>query len=100
MHGAGSEPSCDLVLCEEEDSRCSCALDGDFRIRCFFAIECAVGRTGYFVHGQGMQWEDYAHALPDLAQRYHVFAVDCGSARRSMTARGSTASTRPTFCAA
>ena len=38
MHGAGSEPSCDLVLCEEEDSRCSCALDGDFRIRCFFAI--------------------------------------------------------------
>ena len=29
------------------------------------------------VHGQGMQWEDYAHVLPDLAQRYHVFAVDC-----------------------
>ena len=77
MHGAGSEPSCDLVLCEEEDSRCSCALDGDFRIRCFFAIKCAVGRTGYFVHGQGVQWEDYAHVLPDLAQRYHVFAVDC-----------------------
>ena len=24
-----------------------------------------------------MQWEDYAHVLPDLAQRYHVFAVDC-----------------------
>lgn len=29
------------------------------------------------VHGQGVQWEDYAHVLPDLAQRYHVFAVDC-----------------------
>ena len=29
------------------------------------------------VHGQGMQWEDYARVLPDLAQRYHVFAVDC-----------------------
>ncbi|RDB58671.1 alpha/beta hydrolase [Gordonibacter sp. 28C] len=29
------------------------------------------------VHGQGMQWEDYARALPDLAARYHVFAVDC-----------------------
>ena len=52
------------------------------------------------VHGQGMQWEDYARVLPDLAKRYHVFAVDCGSARRSTTARGSTASTRPTFCAA
>lgn len=29
------------------------------------------------VHGQGMQWEDYARVLPDLAKRYHVFAVDC-----------------------
>lgn len=29
------------------------------------------------VHGQGMQWEDYARVLPDLATRYHVFAVDC-----------------------
>ena len=24
-----------------------------------------------------MEWEDYASALPDLARRYHVFAVDC-----------------------
>lgn len=29
------------------------------------------------VHGQSMEWEDYARVLPDLAQRYHVFAVDC-----------------------
>ena len=29
------------------------------------------------VHGQSMQWEDYARVLPDLAARYHVFAVDC-----------------------
>ena len=29
------------------------------------------------VHGQGMEWEDYATVLPELAQRYHVFAIDC-----------------------
>lgn len=29
------------------------------------------------VHGQTMAWEDYARVLPDLAQRYHVYAVDC-----------------------
>lgn len=29
------------------------------------------------VHGQGMEWEDYASVLPTLAQHYHVFAVDC-----------------------
>ena len=29
------------------------------------------------VHGQGMEWEDYASALPELSKRYHVFAVDC-----------------------
>lgn len=29
------------------------------------------------VHGQGMQWEDYARVLPELAKSYHVFAVDC-----------------------
>ena len=29
------------------------------------------------VHGQGMEWEDYAAVLPELAKRYHVFAVDC-----------------------
>ena len=29
------------------------------------------------VHGQGMEWEDYASVLPELAKRYHVFAVDC-----------------------
>ena len=29
------------------------------------------------VHGQGMEWEDYATVLPELTKRYHVFAVDC-----------------------
>lgn len=29
------------------------------------------------VHGQSTQWEDYARVLPDLAKRYHVFAIDC-----------------------
>ena len=29
------------------------------------------------VHGQGMEWEDYATVLPELSKRYHVFAVDC-----------------------
>lgn len=29
------------------------------------------------IHGQGMEWEDYATVLPELAKRYHVFAVDC-----------------------
>lgn len=29
------------------------------------------------IHGQGMEWEDYAKVLPELAKRYHVFAVDC-----------------------
>lgn len=29
------------------------------------------------VHGQGMEWEDYAPVLPELAKRYHVYAVDC-----------------------
>ncbi|MFW4357238.1 MULTISPECIES: alpha/beta fold hydrolase [Gordonibacter] len=35
------------------------------------------GPAVLLVHGQGMQWEDYARVLPDLATRYHVFAVDC-----------------------
>ena len=29
------------------------------------------------IHGQSMQWEDYARVLPELAQYYHVYAVDC-----------------------
>lgn len=29
------------------------------------------------VHGQGVEWEDYASMLPELAKNYHVFAVDC-----------------------
>ena len=29
------------------------------------------------VHGQGMEWEDYATVLPTLAGSFHVFAVDC-----------------------
>jgi hypothetical protein len=29
------------------------------------------------IHGQGVEWEDYASALPELAKRYHVFVIDC-----------------------
>lgn len=29
------------------------------------------------IHGQTVEWEDYASVLPELAKRYHVFAVDC-----------------------
>ncbi|MDY0395649.1 alpha/beta hydrolase [Virgibacillus halophilus] len=29
------------------------------------------------IHGQGMTWEDYTKVLPELAQHYHVYAVDC-----------------------
>lgn len=29
------------------------------------------------IHGQSMEWEDYARVLPDLAKTYHVFAIDC-----------------------
>ena len=35
------------------------------------------GTALLLVHGQGMEWEDYASVLPELAKRYHVFAVDC-----------------------
>ena len=37
----------------------------------------ANGPALMLVHGQGMEWEDYASVLPELAKRYHVFAVDC-----------------------
>lgn len=29
------------------------------------------------IHGQGMAWEDYARVLPELAEEYHIYAVDC-----------------------
>ncbi len=29
------------------------------------------------IHGQGMNWKDYAEVLPELAKHYHVYAVDC-----------------------
>ena len=29
------------------------------------------------IHGQGMNWKDYAKVLPDLSEHYHVYAVDC-----------------------
>jgi pimeloyl-ACP methyl ester carboxylesterase len=29
------------------------------------------------IHGQSMQWEDYARVLPALSKVYHVYAVDC-----------------------
>lgn len=29
------------------------------------------------IHGQAMAWEDYARVLPGLAEKYHVYAIDC-----------------------
>lgn len=29
------------------------------------------------IHGQGTRWQEFARALPALAERYHVIAVDC-----------------------
>ncbi len=29
------------------------------------------------IHGQGVDWKDYARVLPELARSFHVFAVDC-----------------------
>lgn len=29
------------------------------------------------IHGQMMDWTNYARVLPDLAEEYHVFVVDC-----------------------
>lgn len=29
------------------------------------------------IHGQSVSWEDYAKVLPELAQDFHVYAVDC-----------------------
>ncbi|MGG3622451.1 alpha/beta hydrolase [Bacillus gobiensis] len=29
------------------------------------------------IHGQGMNWKDYAKVLPELSKHYHVYAVDC-----------------------
>ena len=29
------------------------------------------------IHGQAVDWQNYARVLPDLAAHYHVFAVDC-----------------------
>ena len=73
MHGAGSEPSCDLVLCEEEDSRCSCALDGDFRIRCFFAISASIRCTsakGAISNRRGLRTKPAANERNQLFFRY------------------------------
>lgn len=29
------------------------------------------------IHGQAVDWQNYAKVLPDLASHYHVFVVDC-----------------------
>lgn len=29
------------------------------------------------IHGQSMEWKDYAKVLPELSKQYHVYAVDC-----------------------
>ena len=34
------------------------------------------GPAVLLIHGQGGAWESYAPVLPDLAQKFHVFAID------------------------
>ncbi|MCI2055826.1 MAG: alpha/beta hydrolase [Oscillibacter sp.] len=29
------------------------------------------------IHGQGVTWQDYAKVLPELAKKFHIYAVDC-----------------------
>lgn len=35
------------------------------------------------IHGQAVDWQNYARVLPELADHYHVFAVDCYGHGRS-----------------
>lgn len=37
----------------------------------------ANGPALLLIHGQSTDWKNYAAVLPDLARRYHVYAVDC-----------------------
>ncbi|MGE4283810.1 MAG: alpha/beta fold hydrolase [Clostridia bacterium] len=34
------------------------------------------GAALLLIHGQAMQWEDYSRVLPELAEYYHVYAID------------------------
>ncbi|WP_169814265.1 alpha/beta hydrolase [Nocardia mexicana] len=34
------------------------------------------GRPLLLIHGQGSRWQDYMRVLPEVASRFHVFAVD------------------------
>ncbi|AOS61987.1 alpha/beta fold hydrolase [Actinoalloteichus hymeniacidonis] len=45
-------------------------------VRLNYAEGPANGPAVLLVHGQGVAWEDYAPVLPQLAQDFHVFAVD------------------------
>ncbi|WP_414044126.1 alpha/beta fold hydrolase [Macrococcus sp. EM39E] len=29
------------------------------------------------IHGQGMQWQDYAKVLPELGKHYQIYGIDC-----------------------
>ena len=60
---------------EEKQVQVSIAIAGDATLN--YAEGPDNGPALVLVHGQGMQWEDYARVLPNLAKRYHVFAVDC-----------------------
>lgn len=43
----------------------------------------ANGPALLLIHGQAVDWQNYANALPALAAHYHVFAVDCYGHGRS-----------------
>ncbi|MBV2225584.1 MAG: alpha/beta hydrolase [Sphingobacterium mizutaii] len=44
------------------------------------------------IHGQGVDWKNYAKVLPELSQDWHVFAIDChGHGKSSHEAQSYTA---------
>lgn len=53
------------------------------------------------IHGQAVDWKNYAPVLPELSKRYHVFAVDVlghgGSARAPQTCTAGGQHLRPAF---
>lgn len=35
------------------------------------------GEALFLIHGQGVEWKNYAKVLPELSKNFHIYAVDC-----------------------
>lgn len=42
-----------------------------------YAVGPDNGPALLLIHGQSVDWQNYFRVLPELSQRYHVYAVDC-----------------------